>query len=322
MKVVMDTIPGEEANEARFVKELRTDFPDLMFQPADTMEEQERQIRDADVYYGFPSREVFLAAERLRWLHVPGTGIDKITTIPELIDSDVVLTNARGPHASPMADHVFGLIIALAHHLHEQWDDQQARRWDTFKYYGRVVELSGRTMGIHALGDIGMAIARRAHGFGMPVYAVDARPGPAPPEVKEVWGPERLDDLMRVSDWFVVTAPLTEETRGVIDRRRIGLLKDGAYMVVISRGGIVDEDALADSLRSGRLAGAALDATAEEPLPNDSPLWDMDNVILSPHASALTPEMSEGRRRIFKENLRRFLANEPFLYVCDKLAGF
>ena len=322
MKVVMDTIPGEEANEARFVKELQRDFPDVTFQPADTIEEQERQIADADVYYGWPPREVFLAAERLRWLHVPGTGIDRITTIPELIDSDVVLTNARGPHASPMADHVFGMMIALTHRLREQWDDQQARRWDTLKYYGRIVELSGRTMGILALGDIGMAIARRAHGFDMEVYAVDVRPGPAPLEVKEVWGPGRLDELMQISDWFVVTAPLTGETRGLIDRGRIGLLKNGAYVVVISRGGIVDEEALIDSLRSGRLAGAALDATAEEPLPDDSPLWDMDNVVLSPHASALTPEMSEERRRIFRENLRRFLANEPFLYVCDKSAGF
>ena len=322
MKIVMTRTLGEEAAEVEFVKELQADFPAVTFEVPETDDDQMRLIRDADAYYGWPSRDVFVAAERLRWLHCPGTGIDRITAIPELIDSDVVLTNARGPHAGPMADHVLGMMITLTHRLREQWDDQKARRWEPLKYYGSFVELSGSTMGILSLGDIGMAIARRAHGFGMLVYAVDKRPMPASAEVREVWGMERLDELMRMCDWFVVTAPLTEETRGLIDRRRVELLKDGAYVVVISRGQIVDEDALADSLRSGRLAGAALDAVAQEPLPGDSPLWDLDNVVLSPHASASTPDMSEGRRRIFKENLRRYIANEPFLYVCDKRAGF
>ena len=164
---------------------------------------------------------------------------------------------------------------------------------------------------------------RSAYGFDMDVYAVDINPVAAPPpQVREVWGLDRLDDLMAMSDWFVVTAPLTAESRGLIDRRRIGLLKPAASVIVISRGGIVDEDALADALRQGRLAGAGIDATAIEPLPQESPLWDLDNVVLSPHASALTPQMYEGRRRIFRENLRRFLGNEPFLYVCDKRAGF
>ena len=177
-------------------------------------------------------------------------------------------------------------------------------------------------MGILALGDIGKAVARRAYGFDMDVYAVDLNPVTPPPQVKEVWGLERLDELMGMCDWFVVAAPLTAESRGLIDRRRIGLLKPSSYLIVISRGGIVDEDALADALRDGRLAGAGIDATAIEPLPQESPLWGLDNVVLSPHASALTPQMYEGRRQVFRENMRRFLNNEPFLYVCDKRAGF
>ncbi|MCH8816055.1 MAG: hypothetical protein IH957_13380 [Chloroflexi bacterium] len=139
-------------------------------------------------------------------------------------------------------------------------DDQRAHRWDGAKYYGRFAELNGRTMGILAMGDIGEAVARRAHGFGMEVYAVDKRPMSPIPEVREVWGLERLDDLLRISHCFVVTAPLTAESRGIIDRRRIGLLKKGAYVIVISRGHIVDEEALVDALRSGRLGGAGLDA--------------------------------------------------------------
>ncbi len=317
MKIVVTSRTTDQ-----FLNELRTTFPDVHFHRAATPAEEIQQIRDADVYCGEPSREVFLAAKKLRWIQCPGTGIDRIVSIPEIRDSDVILTNARGPHANPMADHAFGMILTFAHCLREQWEDQKAHHWDTGKYDERVLELNGSTLGILALGGIGMAVARRGYGFGMEVYGVDTQLIPAPPEVKAVWGLERLDELIQMSDWFVITAPFTPETQGLIDRRRIGLLKPGAHIIAISRGGILDEEALIEGLRSGRIAGAGLDVMAVEPLPADSPLWDMDNVILSPHASALTAEMWEGRRQIFKENLRRFLADEPFLYMCDKQAGF
>jgi phosphoglycerate dehydrogenase-like enzyme len=317
MKIVMS---GRATDQ--FVDELRATFPDVIFHRAATPEEEIELIRDADVYCGEPSREVFLAAQRLLWIQCPGTGIDRIVSIPEIRESDVILTNARGPHTNPMADHAFGMILTFAHCLREQWEDQKVHYWDTGKYDERVLELSGSTLGILALGGIGMAVARRGYGFGMEVYAVDAHPMPTPPEVKAVWGLDRLDELLQMSDWFVITAPFTPETEGLIDRRRIERLKPGAYVIAISRGGILDEEALIDGLRSGQIAGAGLDVMAVEPLPADSPLWDIDNVILSPHASALTAEMWEGRRQIFKENLRRFLAGEPFLYVCDKQAGF
>jgi phosphoglycerate dehydrogenase-like enzyme len=317
MKIVISprSAQREQAGEAVFLDELRAEFPDMTFERSDEIEEQKQAVRDADIYYGWPTREVFLAADRLRWIQCPGTGIDELTRISELVESDVVVTNCRGPHAPPMADHVMGMVINLAHLWGEMYADQRLHRWDGSKYYGRQVELSGSTMGILALGDIGSQVARRAHGFGMKVYAVDSRPGTKPPEVDELWGLDRLDEMMAKSDWFVVTAPYSTESKGMIDRRRIELLKDGANVIVISRGGIVDEDALIDGLKSGHLAGAGLDVLAEEPLSPDSPLWDMDNVVITPHASALTPEMGSKRKEIFKENLRRFLANEPFLYV-------
>ena len=317
MKVVVAGLLSDS-----FLEDLRASFPNVLFQPASTSEEHKFHIKHADVFFGYPSREVVVSAEKLRWIACPGTGIDQVVTIPEVVNSDVVLTNARGPHAEPMADHVLGMMLTFAHRARELRDDQKAHRWETKKYDGHMIGLNGQTMGILALGDIGAAVARRALGFGMKVHAVDSRPIPASRGVEGAWGLERLDELLGISDWFVVTAPFTSETQGVIDKRRIGLLKPGSYMVVISRGGIVDEDALIDALRTGRIAGAGLDATAREPLPSDSPLWDMDNVILSPHVSALTAEMWEGRRQVFKENLRRFLSNEPFLYVCDKQAGF
>ena len=317
MKVLVGT-GGDTLMEA-----LRAEFTDVEFVPAGSPEESVERIRDVDVYYGpAPSNEAFRVAKRLRWIQYIGTGVDWLPDLPELVDSDVVLTNCRGAHADPMADHVVGMMVSLAHRLWEMRDDQRAHRWLPKKYDGSFVEMARTTMGILGFGDIGMAIARRALGFEMKVYAVDKHPGTPPPGVEEVWGLEMLDELLSTSDWFVVTAPFTAETGGLIDAGRLAALKRGAHVIAISRGGIIVEDALIDALRSGHVAGAGLDVTAVEPLPGDSPLWDMENVVISPHASALTPEMWQGRQEIFKENLRRFLSDEPFLYVCDKRAGF
>ena len=318
MKVVVTSLFGDG-----FEQSLMSEFPGLEFVFVSSEEDQAREIKDADVLMGTPTRDVFLAADHLRWMHCPGTGIDQISKIPEIVDSDVVLTNARGPHAAPMADHVMSMCLAFSHRIHEMMADQRARRWDgSPKYSDTFIEMEGSTMGILALGGIGSAVARRAAGFGMAVYAVDKNPFPAPPGVEAVWGLDRLDDLMRLSDWLVVTAPYTQDSRGMIGADELALMKPTAYVVVISRGGIVDEDALFDALDNGRIAGAGIDAFEVEPLTKGSRWWDLDNVIISPHSSALTVEMPEGRRDVFRENLRRFLANEPFIYVCDKVAGF
>lgn len=304
------------------VDDLRASFPQVEFAVATTPEAQLREAPDADAIYGMPTREAFRAARKVRWVHRPGTGIDDINRIPELVDSDVVMTNVRLTHANAMADHVFAQFLALTHHVPQAWADQRAHRWDTRAYDGRVVEISGKTMGVVALGGIGMAIARRANGFGMRVIGVEAHPKPDAPEWLTVWSVDRLDDLLRESDVVAVAAPLTRETRRLIDRRRIGLMKRGAYLFVVSRGGIVDETALIDALHEGRLAGAGLDVTETEPLPADSPLWNAPNLLISPHASALTPEMWSGRFQVYKENLRRFVAGEPLMNVCDKEAGY
>jgi phosphoglycerate dehydrogenase-like enzyme len=318
MKVVLN----EHLLTDAYLDELSASFPTVIFRPARSIAEQLAEIPDAEVFCGPLTPELFRAARNLRWVHYPGTGVDWLASVPEFVRSDVVLTNARGPHAEPMADHVFAMILSLTHHLRELTADQAARHWEERKYHDRMVEIHGKTMGIFALGGIGRAVARRAAGFGMRVVGVDARPEVRPHGVDEIWGPDRLDDLLRQSDFFVVAAPLTDQTRGAIDRHRIGLLRPGSYFIVISRGGIVDEAALADALEAGHLAGAGLDVVANEPLSPDSRLWSIPNLILSPHVSAYTPAMLEGRRRIFRENLRRYLAGEGLLDVCDKVAGY
>ena len=321
MKVLWTQTPGSE--EIPFFGELKSLYPDVEFKFAENIEQELEAIADAEIYYGWPSNEVFNKADNLKWIHCPGTGIDRITEgIPGLASSEVVLTNCRGPHANPMADHVLGMMLTITHRLNEQWDDQKARRWDTYKYADTFIELTGKSMGILALGDIGKAVAKRAHGFGMQVYAVDIRQVEKIPEVDEVWGMDKLDEVISKVDWFVVTAPITKETSNLIDARRIGLLKKDAHIVIISRGGIVDEGALAKALLDKSIAGAAIDAFAKEPISDESPFWDMENCIISAHASAYSREMAKGRLDIFKENLRRYVSKEDFLYVCDKRAGF
>jgi phosphoglycerate dehydrogenase-like enzyme len=318
MKVVLDRDLGEE-----FVRDLRDTFPSVDVRPAYTIEEQLQEAPETEVHFGELSRQVYLVSKKLRWFHFLGIGFDHIVRkIPEIVEADVVMTNARRTHVIPMAEHAFAMMLAFAHKVPEFIDDQRAHRWETMKYYGRMQELAGTTMGIVAMGDIGRGLAQRAQAFEMDVYGVDIRKMSPPPGVREVWGVDQIDDLMAVSDWLVVTAPLTKETRGMIDAGRLGRLKKGAVVIVISRGSIVEEDALVAVLRSGHIAGAALDATAEEPPAPDSPLWDAPNLLLSPHVSADSPQLWVRRKEIFKENLRRYLAGEPLLNVCDKRAGF
>ena len=318
MKVVIGaTLLGEG-----FIDRLAGLFPEVTFVAAYSSDAQRREIGDADVFLGWPDQESVKRARSLRWIHAPGMGIDRLALIPEIADSTIVLTNSPGSHTNPMADHVMAVILALAHNLSALIDDRRARRWDTAKYAERMVELNGAVMGILSIGGIGRAVAQRAAAFGMRICAVDPGPTDVPAGIIDVWGLDRLDEVLGLSDWFVVTSPLTPETRGIIDARRIGLMKPGASLIVVSRGGIVDEAALAAALQSGRLAGAALDATAVEPPPPESPLWGLENVILSPHASALSPQLYEGRRRVFIGNLRRFLEGKPLAFVCDLRRGY
>ena len=324
MKVVLEKNALIYANE--FPDELKAEFPDVDFSTPETHEELLGEIKDADAIYGPPDEEAFAAAERLRWIAHPGVGFDYVMHRTDLVESDVVITPARAPgydpHADGLGDHVFGMILMLAHRWPDLLADQRAHHWGAGEYNNRFVELRGRTMGILAVGAIGAAVARRAKGFGMTVIGVDKRTDPVPDGVDEVWVPERLDEALALSDWFVIAAPRTRETMNLIDRRRLGLMKEGSYVIAISRGGILDEDALLDGLRSGQIAGAGLDVFAQEPLDKDSPLWDEENVIISPHTGHVTPEMPKGHRAVFKENLRRFIAGEPFLYVGDKRAGY
>ncbi len=318
MKIVIAT----DFFGSNLAEELAEGIPGADFVAAFDTEAQMRELADADGVVGWPPASVLKGASRLRWVHVPGMGIDAVLTDPTIGESDIIVTNSPGPHTNPMADHVMYLVLALAHQSAELLDDQRARRWDPNKYRRRVVELNGTHMGLLGVGGIGRAVAQRALAFGMQVYAVDPSPTDIPAGVREVWGIERLDEMIEATDWLVVTAPLTEDTRGIIDARRLALMRPSAHLIVISRGGIVDEAALAEALQAGKLAGAGIDATAVEPLPCDSPLWDLDNVLISPHSSADSKGLWTGRRQIIEDQVRRFVNDQPLAFICDPGRGY
>ena len=293
---------GEE-----YVARLRHSFPRARITPAYGAAEQLALAPEVEVQFGLIDRPTFLSARRLKWFHFVGIGFDSVLcAIPEFPASGLLMTNTRGTHVIPMAEYAVGMMIALGHRLRESLDDQRARRWETAKYRGHILKLAGSTLGILACGDLGRAVAARAAALDMRVLAVDLEPRPAP-GVEQVWGLERFDEMLSLSDWLVITAPRTAASANMIAARELQLLRPGAHVVVISRGGILDEDALLASLDAGHLAGAAIDATAEEPPPADSGLWDHPLVYLTAHVSAETRQLVERRGDVLHDKLGRYL---------------
>jgi phosphoglycerate dehydrogenase-like enzyme len=235
-------------------------------------------------------------ALRLRWVQATFAGAGQQLAAARLSREDVeriAWTSSVGIHVTPLGEWALFGILALTKGLPRLEADKRDRRWAHYP----VDEARGTTVLIAGLGEIGREVARLAEAFGMNVLSTRRNVGD-------------LDELLPRADSLVITLPLTDETRGMFDRRRIGLMKPGAIVVNIGRGPVVDEEALIEALRSGHIRGAALDVYATEPLPTDSPLWELDNVILSPHTAAQSVHENERIVELFADNLRRYLAGE------------
>ena len=285
-------------------------------------EEIARHAADIDVFFGKPSADLLTLAPNLKWIQAPSAGVEFVASIPELVSSDVLLTNTRGAHGPSIGEHTMALLLAMARHIPESVDQQRAHVWDRSVIYRTAREVGGLTMGIIGFGSLGRGIAQRAVGFDMTILAVDAQAVDGTPFTDEVWPVSRLDDLLEQADVVVVACPLTGETRHMIGAPELARMKPDAYLIVVSRGGIVDEDALADALRAGHLAGAALDVTEVEPLPADHPLWDVPRLLLTPHTAGASARKERRVVEIFCDNLRRFQNGEPLINLVDKARGY
>lgn len=286
---------------------------------AQSEEEAARHAPEATALLGHFPPAVFAAARDLRWIQSFSAGMDNFL-YPAVIDSDVTVTNMAGIYASQGAEHAWALLLALARGIPQFVRAQDRREWRR----AQMTELTGGTLGIIGMGGFGREMAGRAAGYEMTVIAVDPLATEAPPAVAELKKPTReaLHRLLSRSDAVMLACPKIPETTGLIGREEFAVMKPGAYLVGVTRGGIVDEEALAEALRSGHLAGAGLDVFAQEPLPPESPLWGLENLIITPHVAGVSQRRPQRTYEFFRENLRRYVAGEPLLNVVDKRRGF
>lgn len=283
---------------------------------------QRRELGDADGVYGWPSAEVLAGATSLKWLQSPSAGVERIWALPDLQRSDVTVTNARGAHAVNMAEHVFAMILAYSRGILRAREFQKEHRWEARGAREYCYELAGKTMGVIGYGNIGRQVAQRARAFAMRVLAVDAQPVASDDPSTEVWPLDRLGDLLAGSDVVVISAPATPESKHLIGGAQLHQMKRDAGLVVISRGALFDHDALAAALRQGTIAWAGVDATEPEPLPADSPLWDIETCLITPHSSGHSIEKERRVIEIVRENARRLARGQPLINVVDKTKGY
>ena len=281
---------------------------------------------EAEIYFGFGiTRELFLAAPRLRWVHSAAAGA-RATLFPEMREGDVVLTNSAGIYAEPLAEWVMAAVLYFARGFDLAQRGSRERRWpyDEMAAFGHPQrEVAGSTIAVVGYGGIGRAIGERARALGMRVLAVRSRSRSGLPEdADEVFGPEGLTDVLERSHYVVLSLPETSNTTGLIGTSELGQMRPDSVLLNLSRGGIVDEDALAEALGSKRIRGAALDVFREEPLPADSPLWTLDNVLITPHAGAISPRFWERETDLMVRNIGHYLAGGRMDNVVDKTRGY
>lgn len=274
-----------------------------------------------DVRYATPA---FLEkATQLAWVQALSAGVEGVVRQKAIAENDsIVLTNHRGVHGPAIADHAMAMLLMLTRDLRHHADNQAAKRWGRGGSELAPIALDGQTMLIVGLGGIGGEIAKRAKAFGMTVWATRRSEAPKPDYVDRVELSGKLLELLPGADVIAIAAPLTAETQGLFNKEAFAAMKKGSYLINIARGGIVDSEELVAALRRGTLAGAGLDVTDPEPLPASSPLWEMRNVIITPHIAAHAEITGERRQALMRENWRRFAAGEPLLNVVDKKAGY
>jgi len=285
-------------------------------------EELERVIEGAEalLVWDFRStelRDAWHRADSLRWVHVAGAGVDAVL-FPELVGSDVKVTNSRGVFDRAIAEYVLGLMLVFAKDFRRSLEFQRRREW----VHRETEVLAGTKLLVVGAGPIGRTISRAARGLGVRTSAVARTSRSEDADFGRTFSSEQLDEALPDADYVVVAAPLTDRTRGMFGAAKFGRMKPGARLINVGRGPIVEEPALIEALREGQIAGAALDVFSEEPLPKDSPLWGMPQVVVSPHMSGDFVGWHEALGGLFVENFRRWERGEQLLNVVDKERGY
>lgn len=299
---------------------IREVVEDPVFLEPDTSDKLEDLILEADILFGSPafSPAILAKSKTLKLVHVGSTGVDRYM-IPEFQQSDIILVNSRGVHGTTVADHAVAMLLALSRGFHDAWKDRRHKKWDP---QGQsIVNLPGKTAGLLGLGAIGMEVAARCKAFGMRVIGIRRNPQQSE-AVDLVLPPSGLDQLLSESDFVVCSLPLTKETRHLLTIREFSLMKPSAFFINVGRGAVVKEEDLISALSQGLIKGAGLDVFEEEPLAAESPLWDMPNVIMTPHSAGFDEEHAKNTFDIFLKNLVRFQQGLPLINQVDKELGY
>ena len=306
-----DNLPPETHKR---IKEIAPDFDVLITQDRDQVESV---LEDIEILAGWFPHDLVPRAQHVRWIQQWGAGADWLLRHPEALEMDFVLTNASGLHAIPISEHILAFIFTFARDMHRAIHNQLDRAWKTPQWH-KVIELAGKTMLLIGMGSIGARTAELAASLGMRVLGVRRNSHLDSIGVEAMFTPDRLLDILPQADFVVLTVPLTRETQGMIGEKELKRMKQTAYLINIGRGGTINESALINALRNGRIAGAGLDVFETEPLPEDSPLWEMENVLITAHYAGMTPHYNERALSIFLENLKRYVSDEPLFNVVNK----
>jgi len=302
------------------VEKIQGGFPELEVMHAGDPAQAAELVKEAEVLVTWWSNfhEGFLASPKLRWIHALSAGVDGLL-LPPILEGKVLLTNSSGIHGIPISEHTFAMMLSFSRGLYRFGKYQSQNLWQKDI---QLTELRGKTLGVVGLGKIGQEIARLGNAFGMRVLAVKRNPGQPPEGVNRVVSMEGMELVLKESDYLVLTVPLTPETDRLIGAKQLETMKSSAILINMARGEVVDEEALAVALKNGVIAGAGLDVFETEPLRSDSPLWQLDNCIITPHCAAMSPQYMTRATDLFCRNLDAYLKSETLPTLVDPRRGY
>jgi phosphoglycerate dehydrogenase-like enzyme len=304
---------------------VRGRFPEMKVVHLPTHDHLADEIGDTDIFVGWSLRpEQFALAKKLKWIHSTAAGVGQLM-YPELRASSVVVTNASGVHTIPMAEHIVGMLIALARRFPSAFRYQMARQWAQQELWDEPIrprELAGQALLIIGFGAIGREVARRVRPLGMKIWAVTRSGRADNSDADRVLPVARLGEVLHEADYVILAAPETPETRRMIGARELAQMKPTAHLINVARGSLVDEPALIRALAERQIAGAALDVTEEEPLPRDNPLWALPNVFITPHISSVSEYLWDRQTELLLDNLERWFGGRELRNRVDLARGY
>ncbi|GMU93842.1 MAG: 2-hydroxyacid dehydrogenase [Candidatus Hydrogenedentota bacterium] len=309
------------ASRAESFADLRGQYPRIEFVTYNGLGDAVDRVADCDAFIGDPNDALLKAGVKLRWVQAFHAGVEHFIDAPSLRDRDVVVTNCKIIMGPQLADHVFALLLSLTRNMRFYTKGMDEEKWDRFSGMP-LLELRGKTMLIIGLGGAGTQTADRAKAFGMRVLAVDTKDMPYSHNVDYCGKPDELRKLLPEADVVASCVPLTDESRHVLGAEEFALMKDGALVINISRGGVIDTEALTAALEAGKLGGAGLDVTEPEPLPAGHPLWERPNVIITPHIAGFSDGRDLRIKEMIRENIARFAQGLPLKNVVNIREGY